>query len=168
MSLDLEARLKVFLSSAPQTLHAIDTLQISHSAMTQTYYLWREPYPGAITTETGVQAVQPLNFEIKLAGSAGHLDQKYSIAIDTVSINDEFREQMDLIPINTLEKIKLVYRQYLSDDLTTPQATALLQVESISYKIGAALLSAVSPRLNVSRTGETYSPKDVPCLRGFL
>lgn len=168
MSTDLQARLKVFLASSPQTLHAIQTLQISHSAMSTTYYLWREPYAGSITTEDGVRAVQPLNFEIKLAGSNGHLDQKFDITLDTTNISDEFREQLDRIPINTLEKIRCVYREYLSDDLTAAQATAVLQVESVSFQIGAATLSAVSPRLNVARTGEVYSPKSVPMLRGFV
>lgn len=168
MSLDIAAQLKVFFASSPQTKHEIETLQISHSAMTKTYYLWPEPYPGSITTETGVHAVEPLNFNIKLAGSSGNLDQKFSIAIDTTSVNDEFREQMDLIPMATLEKIQLIYRRYLSDDLTSAQSTAILQVESVSYKIGAALLSAVSPRLNITRCGETFNLRDVPCLRGFI
>ena len=167
MSLDIAAHLKVFFASSPQTKHEIETLQISHSAMTKTYYLWPEPYPGSITTETGVHAVEPLNFNIKLAGSPGHLDQKFSISIDTTSVNDEFREQMDLIPMATLEKIQLIYRRYLSDDLTSAQSTAILQVESISHRIGAALLSAVSPRLNVAKTGENYLPKEVPMLRSF-
>ena len=168
MSLDIAAQLKVFFASSPQTKHEIETLQISHSAMTKTYYLWAEPYPGSITTETGVHPVEPLNFNIKLAGSSGNLDQKFTIGIDTTSVNDEFREQMDLIPVATLEKIQLVYRRYLSDDLAHAQSTAVLQVESISYKIGAATLSAVSPRLNISRTGELYAPKEIPMLRGFL
>ena len=168
MSTDLQARLQVFLASSPQTIHAIQTLQFSHSALSAPIYLWREPYAGSITTDSGVQSVQPVNFVIKLAGSNGHLDQKFDITLDTTSINDEFREQLDLIPITSAEKIQCVYREYLSDDLTAPQAVATLQVESVSYKIGSATLSAVSPRLNVLRTGQTYSFKDVPMLRAFL
>jgi hypothetical protein len=167
MSLDLQARLKVFLASAPQTIHVIEVLEISHSAIT-TQFLWREPYEGSVTTETGLKTVQPLNFATKLAGTSGHLDQKFDITLDTTDITDLFRQQLDAIAVNTLEKIRLVYRQYLSDDLTAAQATAVLQVESIAYKLGAATLSAVSPRLNVARTGEVYSPKAIPMLRGFV
>ncbi|MNY71298.1 hypothetical protein D3C86_2096100 [compost metagenome] len=61
-----------------------------------------------------------------------------------------------------------MYREYLSDDLANAQTTAVLQVESVAYKIGAATLSAVSPRFNVTRTGETYTPRDIPMLRSFL
>ncbi len=118
MSLDLETRLKVFLASAPQAIRSIPTLEISHSAMTKTYYLWREPYAGSITTEDGVRAVACLNFDVKLAGADGHLDQNFEILIDTADVEDQFREQLDLIPVSTTEKIVVKYREYLSDDLT--------------------------------------------------
>ena len=169
MSLDLEARLRVFLASAPQTVHPVQTLQISHSAMSKTYHLWREPYAGTTTIEGAVVvAMQPMNIEIKLAGSQGHLDQAFDIRLDLVDIADEFREQLDRIPVDTLEKIRIVYREYLSDDLAAIQATVTLQAESVSYMKGAAAISAVSPRLNMTRTGEIYSQKDIPMLRGFL
>lgn len=167
MSLDLEQRLRVFLASAPRSVWSISTIQISHSAMSRTFHLWREPRFG--TTQAGgvTMNMEPCNFEVKLAGSDGNLDQRFDIRVDLVDIDDIFREQMDRIPIDTKEKISVIYREYMSDDLTAPQATAILQVESISYAIGAANISAVSPRLNVTRSGEIYSPRDVPMLRGF-
>lgn len=168
MSLDIEQKLKVFLASAPQNIYSVMTLEISHSAMTKVYYLWREPYIGEITTETGVKTVTPLNMDIKLAGSENNLDQKFNIALDLTDINDEFREQLDRIPLTTSEKIKVVYREYLSDDLTEVLAQANLQAESVSFTIGAAAIVAVQPRLSMTRTGEIYSPKIIPMLRGFL
>jgi hypothetical protein len=168
MSIDLDTRLRRFLASAPQTIWPIATLQISHSAMSKTYHLWREPYPGQTVADGVLVDMQPANIEIKLAGSQGHLDQKFDIRLGLVDIEDEFREQLDRIPIDTTEKIKVVYREFLSDDLTTAQATAVLQAESISYVIGAASITAVSPRLNMTRTGELYAPKEIPMLRGFL
>lgn len=169
MSLDLEQKLRVFFASAPQNVHPIQTLQISHSAMTKTYHLWREPYNGQTTLENGsVVDMEVVNMEIKLAGSQGHLDQRFDIALDLVDIDDEFREEMDRIPIDTQEKIQIVYREYLSDDLTEVQAQATLEAESVSYKKGGANIVAVSPRLNVTRTGELYTPRDVPMLRGFV
>lgn len=170
MSLDLETRLKTWLSSAPQAVHEIHTLQISHSAMSKTYYLWREPYAGSVTIETGGGALMEcLNFEVKLAGAEGHLDQVFEIRIDTTDVEDEFREQLDRIPVDTAEKIQVIYRSYLSDDLTDiVSGPATLQVESVSFQVGAATIIAVSPRLNMTRTGELYAPRDVPMLRGFL
>jgi hypothetical protein len=168
MSLDLESRLKVFLASAPQNVHPIQTLEISHSAMSRSFHLWREPYEGTTHASGVAMAMQPANVEIKLAGSEGHLDQVFAIRISTVDDADTLRNELDRIPIATLEKIRIIYREYLSDDLAEAQATAILQAESISYSIGAANISAVSPRLNVNRTGETYAPKEIPMLRGFI
>ncbi len=168
MSLDLEARLRTFLASAPQTIHAVQTLEIWHSAMSETYHLWREPFVSTTSVGGVARTMRPVNFEIKLAGSEGHLDQRFDIRLDLVDAGDEFRAQLDRIPVDTLEKIVVIYREFLSDDLSVPQATARLQVESISYVKGAANISAVSPRLNMTRTGEVYSPKDIPMLRGFL
>jgi hypothetical protein len=168
MSLDLEARLRAFLASAPQTIYPVQTLEISHSAMSQTFHLWREPYAGSTSVGGVARAMQPCNIEINLAGSEGHLDQKFSIAISTVDPENTLRNELDRIPVATLEKIQVIYREFLSDDLANPQATARLQAESISYVKGAANITAVSPRLNMLRTGEIYAPREIPMLRAFL
>jgi hypothetical protein len=168
VSLDLESRLRVFLASAPQNVHPIMTLEISHSAMSRSYYVWREPYAGTVYADGAALEMQVANVEIQLAGSEGHLDQVFAIRISTVDDADTLRNELDRIPVTTPEKIRIVYREYLSDQLDDPQATAILQAESISYSIGAANISAVSPRLNINRCGEIYNLRDLPTLRGFL
>jgi hypothetical protein len=167
MSLDLEARLRVFFASAPQALHPVQTLEISHSAMA-TWHLWREPYAGTTTVDGIVKPMTPANISIKLAGSPGHLDQVFQFQLGLVDSMDLFRAQMDLVPIGTLEKVIVIYREFLSDQLDAPQAQARLQIESISYVKGAANFSAVSPRLNALRTGESYNPREIPMLRAFI
>lgn len=169
MSLDLEARLRTFYASSPQTIHPIRALEISHPDLPSVWNLWREPYPGQTWVNGVARDMEGCNFEIKLAGSQGNLDQVFEIALGLVErdAQDRFREEMDFIPIDTNERIQMVYREYLSDDLTAPQATATLQVESITWQIGAAKITAVSPRLNILRTGELYNVRDVPMLRGF-
>ena len=171
MSIDIGSRLRRFLASAPQAVWPIQTLQISHPAMSRVFYLWREPYPSQVTTEDGsVVTMQPCNIETKLAGSLGHLDQSFDIRIGLIEAGeqDQFQAEMDRVPLATQEKVRVVYREYLSDDLREPQAVAVLQAESITYMLGAAGISAVSPRLNVTRTGELYVPREIPMLRGFL
>lgn len=168
MSLDLEARLRVFLASAPQAVHAIQVIEISHPSMSRTFYLWREPYAGTVTIDGAPRTVEAANIEISLAGAAGHLDQRYDIKLGLADSQDIFRAEIDRIPVNTKLKATLVYREYLSDDLANAQAVARLQVEAVSWMKGAANITAVSPRLNSNRTGELFSPKDVPMLRGFL
>jgi hypothetical protein len=168
VSVELEARLRTFLASSPRIVRPIETLEISHSAMSQTFFLWREPYVGTITTESGPQTVQPVNMAIKGADDLGDLDQKFEITMSTVDIDDLFREQLDLIPIDTLEKIVCIYRVYMSDDLTDIVAEYPLQVEQVNFQLGAATIIAVAPRFSTTRTGELYAPRDVPMLRAFL
>ena len=169
MSLSVEDRLRVVLASAPRNVHLIETVEFSHSAMTKTYYLWPEPYVGEITTEDGVRETEPVNLAIKPANDEGNLDQNFDIRMSTVDIEDEFREQLDLIPIDTLEKIRCVYRAYLSDDLTKiVMGPAVLQVEGVQMQIGVAAISAVYAKYNVLRVGELYVPRDCPMLRAFL
>ncbi|UXC34775.1 DUF1833 domain-containing protein [Cupriavidus gilardii] len=169
MSLDINGKLRTFFASAPQTKYVVPVLEIRHSAMSNAWYLWREGVEGKVTLETGrVVVAEGANFSVKLAGTPAHLDQEYSFTLSTVDIEDKFRAELDRIPIDTKEKIVLVYREYLSDDLGYPNAVAKLQVESLSYELGAATISAVAPRLNITRTGELYTPKEIPMLRGFL
>lgn len=169
MSLDLDAKIKTFLASAPQNKRQIQVIRISHSQMSKVYHLWREPYAGTVTTsDDGVVSVEAANIEIKLAGSDGTLDQKFNILLDTTDITDDFRDELDNIDIDTSEKVQVIYYEYLSDDLTDELARAVLQVETVSYTLGSATLNAVTPRLNVTRTGEIYTQRDVPMLRGFL
>lgn len=168
MALDLKTRLRVYLASAPQTERSIGVLEISHPAMSKTWFLWREPYAGQVTTETGdVVDVLCTNIQPRLAGSEGSLDQRFDVLIDTVDIEDTFRAEMDSVPLGDPRRVLMVYREYLSDDLTEPQARVPLQVENCSYQVGAATLTAVSPRLNATSTGIFYAPRDIPMLRGF-
>lgn len=168
MSLDIEQELRVFFASAPQTVHHVETLEISHPAMSKTYYLWKEPRVGTITTEDGVRTVQPLAFEAKIAGSENHLDQVFEIPISTADVEDDFRAEMDRIPLDTTDRVRVVFREYRGDDLTDVQSRAVLQVEDVAYAAGVARITAVSPRLNVNTTGELYTPRDVPMLRSIL
>jgi hypothetical protein len=170
MSIDLEHRLRTWYASAPQATWPIQTLDISHSAMSKTFHCWREPYFGTTWLAGIEREMDPCNIEIKLAGSSANLDQKFDIRLGLVDVDtqDVFRDELDRIPIDTQELIRLVYCEYLSDDLTAPQATVVLQAESISYVQGAASISAVSPRYNMQGTGELYTPKLFPMLRGFL
>lgn len=165
----MEARLREFYASAPQTRYAVEVLELSHPDMTRAYVLWAEGAPGEVTNEAAeVLAVEPARFEIEPAGSEAHLDQVYEIALETADPEDTFRTEMDRIPLQTRELVRCVYRVYMSDALDELQGSAVLQVEEVAWKAGAARLRAVSPRFNVTRTGELYVPREIPMLRNFL
>lgn len=169
MALDLESRLLRWLNSAPQNVRMIPTVQIRHSALTQDWFLWREPYAGTIITEDYEEGqCRSCNIAAEVAGTPAHLDQVFRFGIDTTDTSDEFREELDRVPLDSEEPIELIYREYLSDDLTEPQAIARLQAESVVWNRGAALITAASPRFNVLQTGLIYTTRDIPMLRGFL
>ncbi len=169
MSFDLEQRLRVFLASAPQRVYPQQVIEIGHSAMTRTRWFWRETVPGFVLSGAGATLpVEPLNMQIVTPGGEGNLDQVLEIRLATTDITDEFRTELDRIPVDTTEKIRIVYREYLSDDNESPLVETTLYAESVSYQKGVATIQAVSPRLSMLRTGELYSSRDIPMMRGFI
>lgn len=168
MALDLSQALAEYLTNAPARIRSVAVLSLSHSALSQVWHLWVQQSAGQVRLETNaVVDVVPANMTIELAGSEGNLDQEFSVTIDTLGA-PQFRAEMDRIPLATAEKVQLMYREYLSDSLLDgPQGQVPLQVESVAFELGAATISAVSPRLKVTRTGSTYSPRNIPMLRGF-
>lgn len=168
MSTDIEARLREYFAVSPPAVRPIGVLVISHSALARRFVFWPEPYAGQIVSdEYGPLDVQyaPMMFDI--AGSEAALDQEYRITLDTTDVQDDFRSQLDAIPINTTELIRIDILTFLSDDLTSQQESATLQAETVSWVIGTATITAVAPRYNVLSTGELYEPGVVPMLRAF-
>lgn len=169
MAIDLAARLRRFYASAPQRIREITTVSIAHPLLSQTWHLWPEPYQGTVTLATGaVVTMRPCAMVVEPAGSPGHLDQVYRIGLDTTDPEDTFRAEIDRIPLDDTTPISLTYGLYLSDDLSDPQATEVIYVESASWERGKALLTAARPRLNLLRTGRLYTPRDIPMLRAFV
>lgn len=162
---DKTARLRRYLASAPQAIRNIVVIEIAHSAFSKTWWLWRERKAKTVGLETGASVeVLCANIDIQLAASDGTLNQKFNVSIDTVDNADTFRRELKTIPVDTEEPVSFVYREYLSDDLSAPQAFVGLQVSDTSYVRGAATLVATSPRYDLNRTGEIYSRRDVPML----
>ena len=168
MSTDLETRLREYFAVSPPALRTIGVLVISHSALARRFVFWPEPYVGQVVSdEYGLLDVQYAPMMLDRAGSEGNLDQEFRITLDTTDVQDDFRGQMDAIPLNTAERIRIDILTYLSDDLTAQQESATLQAETVSWVVGTATITAVVPRYNVLSTGELYEPGVVPMLRAF-
>ena len=115
-----------------------------------------------------MRQARPAGIAVRRAGSDAFLDQVFEIELDLTDAQDEFRERLRLIPLQSSERVRCVYRGYMSDDLTDiAEGPAILRVEATTFRRGRAIVSAVSPRLNVNRTGILYAPRDIPMLRGF-
>ena len=77
MSLDVEARLREFLASAPQSIYMIEVISIAHSDLTQTYHLWREPSNGSVVDENdNVLTVRSTNFTVAFGRNTRQLRPK--------------------------------------------------------------------------------------------
>lgn len=168
MSSDIEAALREYLTVSPPAVREVGVLVISHSALARRFVFWPEPYSGQVVSdEYGPLDVMYAPMMLERAGTEANLDQEYRITLDTTDVQDDFRSQLDAIPINTRELIRIDILTFLSDDLTNQQESATLQAETVSWVIGTATITAVQPRYNVLATGELYEPAAVPMLRAF-
>ena len=168
MPTDIESRLREYFAVTPPAVRPVGVLVISHSALARRFVFWPEPYSGQVVSEDyGVLDVQFAPMMLEPAGTGANLDQEFRVTIDTTDVQDEFRSQLDLIPLNTAELIRIDILTFLSDDLTSQQESATLQAETVSWIIGTATITAVAPRYNVLSTGEIYEPGVVPMLRAF-
>ena len=169
MSTDLDARLREYFAVSPPAVREIGVLVISHSALARRFVFWPEPYAGQVVSEDyGTLDVQFAPMMLDRAGSEGNLDQEFRITLDTTDVQDDFRDQLDAIPLDTSERIRIDIITYLSDDLTAQLGpAAALQAETVSWIVGTATITAVVPRYNVMSTGELYEPGVVPMLRAF-
>ena len=168
MSTDIESRLREYFAVTPPAVRPVGVLVISHSALARRFVFWPEPYSGQVVSDDyGGLDVQFAPMMLEPAGTGANLDQEFRVTIDTTDVQDEFRSQLDLIPLNTAELIRIDILTFLSDDLTSQQESATLQAETVSWIIGTATITAVAPRYNVLSTGEIYEPGVVPMLRAF-
>lgn len=168
MSTDIEARLREYLATTPPAVRQVGVLVISHSALARRFVFWAEPYLGRVVSdEYGPLDVMYAPMMFSIAGSEANLDQEYQITLDTTDVQDDFRGQIDAIPLDTQERIRIDILTFLSDNLSSQQESATLQAETLSWIIGTATITAVQPRYNVLSTGELYEPGVVPMLRAF-
>lgn len=157
--------LRVLLSTYPAGEYLIDTIEISHQLMSKTYYLTRDPagltafIEGAVSkTFTGT------NIEMTLNSTKSDLDQNFSFTIS--DLENVLDDEMDNIPLDNTEDIKLTYRGFLSSDLSEPaQGPVVLEAISVSQEKGAFTVVAGAPQLNWNKTGVIYSYDNWPMLR---
>lgn len=159
-------KLKALLVSYPRGEYQIDTLTISHSLMSQTYYLTREPEGITATLEdTTVINFEGAQIELKLNQTKEDLDQNFQFTFpDLENILDD---ELDRIPLDNDEPIAVTYRAYISTDLSYPAIKYDLDVLDVSQAKGAFTLTCGVSQLNWRQTGITYNYDDFPMLRAL-
>lgn len=167
--LSQEEQLKVFWASSPQNIRRIPTFEFSHSDAPQIIRIWRETYNGTVKDELNADILMTsVAFKDDIVTSEDNLEQKYVLLVDLTDSQDLFREILDAIPINTTEAILVKCREYLSNNLNVIQASIDLIVEKIDFTQEGTKITCITPRTNLTTTGDIYTPLEVPMLRGYL
>lgn len=126
--------IKEAYASVPTGVVLINTLEISHPALSsESLYLVNANKPYDLTLENNqVQTFQPFafNFTLPAAGSNGL--QELTITVDNVGrqVSDFLNKAKDY-----RQKASVIFRPYLSNDLTTPQLDPPLSLNLTDVKV---------------------------------
>jgi len=160
-------KLREMLIAFPKGEYVIETLEISHSLMSQTYYLTREPFGITATTENGdVVAFTGTSINMELNQTKEDLDQNFNFTFP--DLNNVIDDELDRIPYDNQEPIVVIYRQYINTDLTWPAIFYNLNVTAVTQSKGVCGLACGVSQLNWRRTGITYNLTDFPMLRAII
>lgn len=162
----LSEAIKEAYALAPVNSATLDTIELSHPSVEGgSLYLIRELEPFTLTLENGEQKVfEPVGFQFSLPAAGENGRQDMQLSIDNVDRRiSDFIEKAK----NYYEPVKVVYRPYLSSDLTAPQMNPPL---SLSLQDVSVTVQAVSGRasfadvLNQKFPKEYYTRKRFPSL----
>lgn len=159
-----------FLNSKSNVVE-VETLEISHSSFSQTFYIVRNATQGFTamleTGETKTFEYYPLR--ISPLGSKNDLDQV--IKIELGDLGELIPQEIDAVSLanNFDERPVVKYRSYRSDDLTAPLIGPwILEISNFSFNLDGCTFEAKAPSLNINATGEFYKVARFPMLRGFI
>jgi len=167
---DLQDYAEYFLNSSTSIVR-LETLEISHSAFTQTYYVVRNATQGLTATLETSDEVDFEYYPMKITplGSKDDLDQ--SISVTFGDLGEIIPTEIDAVAsdMGFLEKPIVKYRAYRSDDLTEPLlGPIVLEIGTFSFTKQGCSFEAKAPSLNVNRTGELYKIDRFPMLKGLI
>lgn len=168
--LEADAEVYQFLLNRKGSVGRYETISLSHPSFSKTYHLlhrWRKAPP--LTFEDGaVVEFEYCPMRIVPMGASGDLD--YGVRV-TLANRDELADEIDRIQASGQMLIRpmVVLRTWRTDDTSKPMSViSTLTVGEISRNEQGATFTATAPRVNLTRTGETYNVERFPMLRGFL
>lgn len=189
MADDLLGYADFFLNSAASVVQ-LDLLEISHPSFTSgvaspgypgwySYFIVRNHSEGVtVTLETGDSQAFTY-YPLKIEGSSTRENLDYGLKVTLGDLGLLIPDQIDAVlsaemdPAATIEgrhRPRLIYRVYRSDQLPSGRiyGPVTLDIYTVTMTRDGAAFEAKAPSLNLSRTGEVYSLKRFPMLRGCL
>lgn len=122
----LEDALKEAYASAPSNQVILDTLEIRQVGVQETIFIVKAPVQLVALDEDGVQRVfQPMGFQMSLPEESEEGFRSLNIAVDNID-----RRIGDFVQAAKSDStaVEVIYRPYLSDDLSAPQMNPPLRL----------------------------------------
>ena len=161
-----------FFFNSPSRVVDLQTFEIQHPNFSRWYRIVRNNKNGLwANLETGENVFFEY-YPVKITAQSDVGDLDFSIQIDFGDLGEIIPKELDRVrAANAMGiKPKVLYREYRSDDLSSPMnGPLILEAKQFSFKNDGATFEAKAPSLNINRTGITYSVSGpFRTLRGFL
>ncbi len=162
------AAYKLKLASNPEGEIDYQTVEITHSLLSQRYLIVVGNEPLTATLETGeVVTFEPSPMEVKNAANNNDMDQQASFTLPDVG--NQLDDEMSRIPYGNSEWPVFTFRSYISTDLSYPcKGPITYDLQNLSQSKGVFTADVGVPRLNQRSTGILMTPQNIPILRGVL
>ena len=167
------ATLEEYFFKDPPATVKLQLIEITHPNFSTTYRVVNtpSPHPIEVTHEdlTGPHEYTYVPVEIRTMGSKGDMDQELEVTFGDLGeiLPTEIENVVEANGMQT--KPTLVYREYLSTDLTAPVfGPFTLLINYIAFNKTGATFTAKPLAFNRGRTGEVYDVGRFPMLRGFV
>lgn len=160
-----------FFLNSSRAVVQLQLLEISHPSFSTTYRKVRNARLGVTVTHEDDDDYDYDYLPMKITPLAVRDDLDTGISVQFGDLGETLPKELDLIhsddTYDTPPTVK--YRTYRSDDLSAPLYGPLtLQIRSVTAGKEGASFEAKAPRLNYGKTGEIYSMRRFPMLRGFV
>lgn len=167
--MSVSPELQRIYASAPVDITYIETLTVSHSLFTQTYYLTNDVHEWHFRTVVGddnsARDFIPMPFEIKLPKQNSGGLQELDIVLCNVGL--ELLRELDFAIVNPREAISAQYQVYLNRPLSDPQMLPPLQLFINEVSLDESVVTATATRfdvLNKTFPTELYNTEMFPGL----
>ena len=160
-----------YLAGDPNDLR-VKCIEISHPAWLKTWRIAQNHADGVtVKHEDGTShAYEYVPLAVQFGTSTDDLDQEITIGVGDLGVDMPLElDRINDSSIYAHDRPTLNYREYMLSDLNTPLATILnLKAEDSEELREGDVFVFRAERMNLSKTGDTYTLDNTPTLRGFV
>lgn len=160
-----------FFLNASSELIQFECVEISHPNFSQVFRFVRNHTKGLVTTLENEASATWAYCPMRIRESDDRDNLDYGVSIELGDVGEIMPLELDRVAANDGFHTKpvLVYRTYRSDDLTSPMFGPInLVVENIALDRTGAVIEAVAPSMNLTKTGNLYTISRFPMMEAFL